>query len=121
MKKYISLLSLIAIFFVGMQQTQAQDSRVAESERPEAIAKKQTYELHQLVELTGDQQVETFKVLVDLAYNEKGLEGNNDIATVQKAKSTLLEAANTKLRQILTPSQYEAYQKSLKESYKEKK
>ena len=48
MKKYISLLSLIAIFFVGMQQTQAQESRVVESEMPEAIAKKHGITLTEL-------------------------------------------------------------------------
>lgn len=113
MKKYISLLSLIAIFFVGMQQMQAQDSRVVEAEFPEAIAKKQLHELHNTVELTGDQQMAAYKVLVDLEQNYKGLEGNNDIATVQKAKSALLETANAKLKVILTEEQFQVYLRSL--------
>ena len=113
MKKYISLLSLIAIFFVGMQQTQAQESRVVEAEMPEAIAKKQLYELHKMAELTGDQQVAAFKVLVDLHQNYKGLSENKDLATVQKAKSVLLETANLKMKKILEKDQYQVYLRSL--------
>jgi len=114
MKKYITLLSLIAVFFIGMQQTQAQDSRVAEAEFPEAIAKKQLHELHQTVALTGEQQTEAYKVLVDLQQNFNGLKGNTNITEVQRAKSALLERANMKLKSILNAEQYEAYLASLK-------
>ena len=70
MKKYISLLSFIAIFFVGIQHSQAQDSnRFVEAEMPEAIAKKQTHSLHQMSELTGDQQRAVYKVFLDYQQN----------------------------------------------------
>lgn len=118
MKKYISLLSLIAIFFVGMQQIQAQDSRVVEAEFPEAIAKKELHELHNTVALTGDQQTAAYKVLVDLQQNYKGLESNDDIATVQKAKAVLLESAKGKLKNILTQEQFQVYLRSLEKPKK---
>jgi len=113
MKKYISLLSLIAIFFVGMQQTQAQDARAQELASPEGLAKQQTHQLHQMVELSGDQQRGVFKVLVDLNQNLNALEGNDDITAVQRTKATLVENANGKLKSILNPEQYNAYLKSL--------
>ena len=69
MKKYISLLSFIALFFVGIQQSQAQNTtRVVEAEMPEAIAKKQTHTLHQMAELSGDQQRAVYKIFLDHQY-----------------------------------------------------
>jgi len=113
MKKYITLLSFIAIFFVGMQ-SQAQNSRAVEAETPEAIAKKQTYDLHKAVNLTGDQQRATYKVLVDLQQNFAGLsDGNEGLASVQEAKASLLEKSKGSLKKILTEEQFNIYLKSL--------
>ena len=44
MKKYISLFSFMALFFVGVQFSAAQSSERQQS--PEAIAKEKTYKLH---------------------------------------------------------------------------
>lgn len=116
MKKYITLFSIIALFFFGMQSSVAQD---AHKQRPEAIAKQQTYELHKLVSLTGDQQGEVFKVLVEEQTNLSGIEENTkSIATAQEAKVAVLEKTNMRLKSILTPEQYKIYQESLE---KEKK
>ncbi|WP_452228014.1 MULTISPECIES: hypothetical protein [unclassified Lacinutrix] len=113
MKKYITLLSFIAVFFIGMQGSQAQETLVAETDRPEAVAKVQTYNLHQLVELDGNQQAAVYNVFVDLNQNLKGLEGNKDIAKVQGAKASLLETVKAKLKSILTNEQYQGYLKTL--------
>ncbi|WP_055444552.1 hypothetical protein [Lacinutrix himadriensis] len=118
MKKYISLLSLIAIFFVGMQQTQAQNARANTSDIPEVKAKQQTYELHQLVTLSGEQQGATFKLFVDQIQNLNGLAGNDDIASVQEAKMFLQEKTLAKLKEILTEKQMQVYLKDLEASKK---
>ena len=113
MKKFISLFSFIAIFFVGIQQSQAQDSnRTVEAEMPEAIAKKQTHELHQLTELTGDQQRSVYKAFVDYEANMKALKGD-DITFVQKTKATLMETLKLRLKSILSPEQYQMYLESI--------
>ena len=113
MKKYISLLSFVAIFFVGMHQSQAQDARARELASPEGMAKQQTHQLHEIANLSGDQQSGVFKVFVDLNQNLNALEGNNDITAVQRTKATLMENAKGKLKTILNPEQYAIYLKSL--------
>ena len=119
MKKYISLLSFIAIFFIGMDQSQAQDARARELASPEGMAKQQTHELHKMANLTGDQQSGVFKVFVDLNQNLNALEGNGDITAVQKSKATLVDNAKGKLKMILNPEQYAIYLKSLEKQPKE--
>jgi hypothetical protein len=115
MKKFITLFGLIALFFIGIQQTQAQDTnRIVEAEMPEAIAKKQTFDIHQAANLTTEQQHETFKVLVDLQKSYKDLsESNDDLDAVERAKGPLLEKANGLLKNILTEEQFAMYLKSL--------
>ena len=112
MKKYISLLSFIAMFFVGMQFSVAQEK--VKQERPEAIAKQKTFDLHQLVSLTGEQQGAIFKVLVDVEQNVASLsKGDMDIKSVQKTRSALLERKKSSIKAILTPEQFKTYSESL--------
>lgn len=116
MKKYITLFSMVALFFVGMQTTMAQD---VNDQRPEPIAKQKTYELHKLVDLTGDQQGEVFKVLVEEQTNLSGIEENTrSIADAQEAKLAVLENTKKRLKSILTPEQYEIYERSLQKDKK---
>ncbi|WP_103051522.1 hypothetical protein [Hanstruepera neustonica] len=119
MKKYITLFSVIALFFVGMQNSVAQEKK----QRPEEIAKIKTHDLHQLVDLTGEQQGEIFKVFVDAESNMSAIssQGQN-IQASQKTKSAVLENTNTRIKAILNPEQYAIYLKSLeKEKDKVKK
>lgn len=113
MKKYISLFSFIALFFVGMQVSSAQSSQRQLS--AEAVAKQKTLELHELVTLTGDQQGEVFKVLVDSEQNMGELL-KKDIS--DKFRQEGIKTMNTRvqegLKKILTPSQYKMYETSLK-------
>ena len=114
MKKYISLLSFIAIFFVGILQSQAQDSnRAVEAEMPEAIAKKQTHELHQMSELTGDQQRAVYKVLLDYQQNVSALNENSNITSANGAKVALLDNVKARLKSILNEEQFQVYLKTL--------
>lgn len=114
MKKYITLFSIVALFFFGMQDTVAQHNS---KQSPEAIAKQETYEMHKLVNLTGEQQGKVFKVLVDEQTNMVGIEKNaKDIATTQEAKAGILETTDKRLKAILTPEQYKIYQGSLEKA-----
>ena len=119
MKKYITLFSFIALLFIGTQQTQAQDAdRRAAVEQPEAIAKKKTHELHQMAEMTGDQQRAVFKVLVELHENLNALDANDNIAAVQQSKAALLENTKARMKSILTEEQFKVYLRTLEESNK---
>ncbi|WP_417198185.1 hypothetical protein [Bizionia sp.] len=112
MKKYISLFSFIALFFVGMQFSAAQSSDRQQS--AEAIAKQKTHDLHQLVTLTGDQQGDVFKVLVDAEQNMGELR-KREISDKfrQEGMKTLDMRVEEGLKRILTPSQFKLYQNSL--------
>tara|TARA_R100001377_G_C3190619_1_gene110413 strand:- start:11 stop:361 length:351 start_codon:yes stop_codon:yes gene_type:complete len=114
MKKYISLFSFIALFFVGMQFSTAQSSQ--RQQNPEAIAKQKTYQLHELVNLTGDQQGEIFKVLVDAEQNMGELL-KKDISDKfrQEGIKTLNLRVEEGFKKILTPSQFDLYENSLKQ------
>lgn len=112
MKKYISFLSFIALFFVGIQFSSAQSADKQQS--PEAIAKQKTYELHQLVDLTGDQQGAIFKVLVDAEQNLSVLSTKKDTDMIkQEGTNTVNEKVEASFKSILTPEQYDTYKKSL--------
>lgn len=110
MKKYITLFSVIALFFVGIQQSVAQDRQ----QSPEAIAKHKTHDLHKLVNLTGEQQGEVFKVLVDAESNMSALQAQGkNIESTQKTKAAILDNTNNRIKAILNPEQYAIYLKSL--------
>jgi len=116
MKKYISLFSFIALFFVGIQQSSAQD-KSERKEYPEAIAKKKTYEMHQLVELSGEQQGSVYKVLVDAEQNIAALnESGSDIVTIQKSKAAIYDLVDSRLRDILSPDQLRTYMASMEKT-----
>ncbi|WP_418509287.1 hypothetical protein [Corallibacter sp.] len=117
MKKYISLFSFIAMFFLGMQFSSAQASRTTQT-TPEAIAKQKTYEIHELVVLTGEQQSGVFRALVDAEENIKALNEKSDIEAIQKYKAEILSRLNDKIKGILTPDQYKTYLTSLEEKNK---
>ncbi|TYA54609.1 hypothetical protein [Formosa maritima] len=112
MKKYISLLSFIALFFIGMEYSSAQHAEKQQS--PEAIAKQQTYQLHQLVNLTGDQQGAIFKALVDAQQNRQELDKKDATDKLkQEGTITVDERVDESFKKILTPEQYKTYQASL--------
>ena len=110
MKKYITIFGFFALFLVGTQFAGAQE-QVKKS--PEAIAKQKTYQLHELVNLTGDQQGDIFRLFVDSEQNLQALDAKGgDAVSVQKNKNQILEYVDQKLNVILTPEQYRAYTQS---------
>ena len=112
MKKYISFLSFIALFFIGTQFSSAQDADRQQS--PEAIAKQKTFELHQLVDLTGEQQGAIFKVLVDAEQNLSVLNSKKDTDMIkQEGTKTVNNKIEASFKSILTPEQYNTYKESL--------
>ncbi|MFV0573375.1 MAG: hypothetical protein ACK5M1_13245 [Xanthomarina gelatinilytica] len=112
MKKYLSFLSFIALFFIGMQFSTAQNADRQQS--PEAIAKQKTYELHELVNLTGGQQSAIFKVLVDAEQNMGELVKRDKSDKLrQEGVKTVNERVEENFKKILTPEQYKTYQASL--------
>jgi len=121
MKKYISLFSFIALFFVGIQQSSAQDKSISK-ESPEAIAKKKTYEMNNLLVLTGEQQGSVYKVLVDAENNIAALnESESNITTIQKNKAVIYDLVNSRLKGILTPEQLRTYMASTEKTMENKK
>lgn len=116
MKKYLTFLSFIALFFIGMQFSSAQsDAR----QSPEAIAKEKTHDLHQLVNLTGGQQSAIFRVLVDAEQNMSAL-NKNDVTDKlrQDGTKTVNQNLEEAYKRILTPEQFSLYQDSLKKDKK---
>ncbi|GGG56261.1 hypothetical protein [Bizionia arctica] len=112
MKKYVSLLSFVALFFIGMQSSNAQTTERQQS--PEAIAKQKTYQLHELVNLTGEQQSAVFKVLVDAEQNMSELvKKDTSDKFRQEGIKTVDKRIEDSYKQILTPSQYKTYEESL--------
>jgi Spy/CpxP family protein refolding chaperone len=112
MKKYISFLSFIALFFIGIQSSSAQT--VGKQQSPEAIAKQETYQIHQLVNLTGEQQSAIFKVLVDAQQNSQELNKMDDSNKLkQEGTKTVNTNVEASFKKILTPEQYKTYQASL--------
>ncbi|MFL0352056.1 hypothetical protein [Xanthomarina sp. GH4-25] len=112
MKKYISFLSILALFFIGTQFSSAQSAEKQQS--PEAIAKQQTYQLHELVSLTGEQQSAIFKVLVDAQQNRQELNKRPDADKLrQEGNRTVNERVEESFKKILTPEQFRTYQSSL--------
>ncbi|MGY0393172.1 hypothetical protein ACW5R3_11525 [Bizionia sp. KMM 8389] len=117
MKKYISLFSFIALFFVGMQFSSAQSADRQQS--AEARAKQKTYQIHELVTLTGEQQSDVYKVLVDAEQNLGELNKRELTDSFrQDGILTINERVEKSLKNILTPTQYETYESSLNVSNK---
>ena len=107
MKKYITLLSFIVCFIASAQFASAQSNS---SFSPEAIAKKKTHEIHQLVELNGEQQKSVFHLLVDAENNIAVINNSSaDVNSKQARKSEIFKYVSTKLSSILTPEQYNVY------------
>ena len=117
MKRYITIFGFFALFLMGSQFVSAQE-QIKKSPRvaPEVTAKQKTYELHQLVDLTGEQQGQVFKLLVDAEQNLEAINvQGGDATTIQSTKNEVLNYVNQKLSVILTPEQYKTYQQSLQQ------
>ena len=114
MKKYITILGFFTLFLFGSQIASGQEGRSTIS--VEAAAKKKTHELHELVELTGTQQGDVFKLLLDAEQNLEAInQQGGDEASVQKRRREFLNHVDKKLSVILTPEQFRIYKQSLEQ------
>lgn len=110
MKKYFTLFSVLAMFFVGTQMSNAQER--TRTQTPEVIAKTKTHQMHELVNLTGEQQSSIFKLLVDSETNLAALNSSAmNLQSTQSARSEILNATDGRIKTILTREQYEVYMK----------
>jgi len=111
MKRYITIFGFFALFLVGSQFAGAQEKiERAPKVSPEVTAKQKTYQLHELVNLTGDQQKDVFNLYVGAEQNLQALDARGgDAASIQNNKNEVLEYVDQKLSSILTPEQFRAY------------
>lgn len=112
MKKYLSFFSFIALFFIGMQFSSAQDAE--RQQNPEDIAKHKTNEIHQLVKLDEKQFDAIFNILLDA---EKNMEEFNQDNISEERKEIGMDVVSKNItanfKKILTPEQYKTYEESL--------
>ena len=121
MKKYITIFGFFALFLVGTQFASAQEQMKKTKVSVEATAKQKTYQLHEMVNLTGDQQGDIFRLFVDAEQNLQALDAKGgDAAAIQKNKDQVLEYVDQKLNVILTPEQYKTYSQSQKQTTADK-
>jgi hypothetical protein len=112
MKKYVSLFSFVALFFIGMQSSSAQTTEKQQS--PEAIAKQKTAELDKLLDLSGKQQGAIFDVLLDAEQTKKELQQDNvPKERKQIGEESIANNITANFEKILTPLQYATYKRSL--------
>lgn len=115
MKKILTLFSVIALFFAGTQFSSAQ----AKKQKPEHIAKIKTHKIHEVVELSGDQQREIFNLYVDAETNLAALNlSNMNLEGVQNARAEIINATKARIKTILNREQYTTYQEYLLEENK---
>jgi Spy/CpxP family protein refolding chaperone len=113
MKKYITILSFIVCFIASAQFTNAQEQTKKKAFTPEVTAKQKTHEIHQLVELNGEQQKSIFYLLVDAENNMDAIENSGaDVNAIQARKKEVMKYVDDKIKTILTPEQYSTYSQS---------
>ena len=123
MKRYITIFGFFALFLVGSQFAGAQEqTKKSPRVAPEVTAKQKTYEMHEMLALSGEQQSQVFKLLVDAEQNLQAINSNGgDTAAIQDRKNEVLKYVDVKLSSILTPEQYKTYQQSLERQASAKK
>jgi len=118
MKKYITLFSLIALFFIGMQHTQAQtkEQRVERAEiekrrlNPEYDAKMKRVEKEEAIEI-AEKQMKVIDDIIFLTYDQQQktqdyyLESNEDIKRLEKKIDSIKTSTTFKIQSIMTKKQ----------------
>ena len=120
MKKYITILGCLTFFFIGMNSSNAQEvnSKQSEAAMKQSIidhdsAKKQTFDLHQLVNLSGDQVSKVHDMFLDLDKRQSQISTKSDDGVIKEQIIKLESLKNENLKEILTNDQYGIYLKSL--------
>ena len=122
MKKYMTILGCLTFFFIGINSSFAQDEKSVKSDaalKQEIInhdsAKQQTYELHKLLNLDGDQVAKIHDMFLDLDKKQKTMTEEKKLTSKTKNSNEIESEKNKMLKEILTKEQFEIYLKSFRE------
>ena len=110
MKNIFKVIAFSFTMLIGMSSVNAQSLKQNQN-RPEVIAKKQTQELSEKLNLTGDQQRYVFRALVSKESNyKKYVTGKNaNDASVIANKKKYDEVFDINMKKTLTPEQYKKW------------
>lgn len=111
MKKFVKIVAVSFVMFLGMGTMNAQTLKQDQSS-PEVVAKKQTAELSEALNLDGNQQRAVFRALVvkESNYNKYVYGKDMKDASVQAAKKKHDEVLQTSMKKALTADQYKKWQ-----------
>ena len=111
MKNFVKILAVSFVMFLGMGSMNAQTLK-QDKDSPEVIAKEQTAELSQSLNLDGNQQRAVFRALVVKVSNYNKYVNGKDLkdASVQAAKKKHDEVLLTSMKKVLTADQFKKWQ-----------
>ena len=107
MKNIFRIIALSFVLCLGINTVQAQSLK-QDQNRPEVVAKKQTADLSEALDLTGDQQRSVFRALVTYKSGHKRIEGKS-ASVVAAEKKKLNEDLKVSMKKILTDVQYKQW------------
>ena len=110
MKNLIKIVAFAFIMVLGVNSANAQGLS-QDGARPEVVAKKQTSELSQALDLNGDQQRAVFRALVSKEVGYKKQVSGKDLGStaVQTEKNKIDNALNASMKKTLTTEQYKQW------------
>lgn len=111
MKNFVKVLAVSFVMLLGMGTMNAQTLK-QDQNSPEVVAKKQTHDLSQALDLNGDQQRAVFRaVMVKESNYNKYVNGKNPKdPAVQSAKKKHDEVFVTSMKKALTDAQFKKWQ-----------
>ena len=110
MKNIFKVIALSFVMLAGIGSMNAQSLKQDEN-KPEVIAKKQTAELSEQLQLNGDQQRAVFRALVSNETNYRKYVAGKDLnnAAVQADKKKFDDVLDAAMKKTLTASQYQKW------------
>lgn len=110
MKNLIKVLTLSMVLFIGMGTVNAQILK-QDQNSPEVVAKKQTHDLSEALNLDGDQQRAVYRALVvkESNYNKYVYGKDSKDAAVMAAKKQHDEVFETSMKKALNDAQYKKW------------
>ena len=116
----MSIIGCLTLFFIGINSSNAQEvsGKQSEAAMKQSIldhdsAKKQTFDLHQLVNLNEDQVSKVHDMFLDLDKRQSQISTKSEDAVIKEQIIKIDSFKNEKLKEILTSDQYGLYLKSL--------
>ena len=110
MKNLIKIVAFAFIMVLGVNSASAQGLS-QDGARPEVVAKKQTSELSQALDLNGDQQRAVFRALVSKEVGYKKQVNGKDLnnASVKAEKQKIDASLKASMKKALTAEQYKKW------------